>query len=157
MASATRITTVNRSWIAAGTSYGEQLERAVARDPRAAALAEDYREAVAVVQAAPRTVIHGEAFPSNVLVTPQGDPCVVDWETAGYGCGLIDLAALTAGWAPAAAWRIAAAYGGDLAALPAARLVVAVRGLGERTAHEDAGGGQGKHTDWWAEAAGAKR
>jgi aminoglycoside phosphotransferase len=45
---------------------------------------------------APRTLVHGDFHPSNVLVdghriTP------VDWERAGIGPGLLDLASLTAG------------------------------------------------------------
>jgi fructose-specific component phosphotransferase system IIB-like protein len=45
------------------------------------------------------TLVHGESYPSNVLIA--GSDCyLVDWETAGIGCGELDLAALTAGgWA----------------------------------------------------------
>jgi hypothetical protein len=45
------------------------------------------------------TFVHGECYPANVLIA--GSDCyLVDWETAGIGCGELDLAALTAGsWA----------------------------------------------------------
>ena len=46
----------------------------------------------------PRTLVHGELYASNVLLA--GDRvCVVDWELAGVGPGVLDLAALTAGLA----------------------------------------------------------
>ncbi len=50
--------------------------------------------------ALPSTLIHGECYASNVLVNHPNDPtrvCAVDWERAGYGPGLIDIATLTAG------------------------------------------------------------
>lgn len=139
---------------AAGTSYADQFERAITREPRTAKLAREYAAAVRLVESAPSTVIHGEAFASNILLTDGGEPCLIDWETAGLGCGLTDLAALTAGWSPAARRQIAASYGGDLTTLPAARLLVAVRWLGEPAALADAAGGRAQHTDWWAEAQG---
>ncbi|MDQ4068866.1 MAG: aminoglycoside phosphotransferase family protein [Actinomycetota bacterium] len=49
----------------------------------------------------PPTLVHGELYPSNVLVH-EGDDRVdvwpVDWELAGTGPALLDLAALTSGW-----------------------------------------------------------
>jgi hypothetical protein len=136
---------------------GAQLARAVARDPRAAGLRRAHQRAVAALRRAPRTVVHGELFPSNVLLTERGGPCVVDWETAGEGAGLLDLAALTLGWPPAPAHEIARSYGGDLSLLPAARLVVSVRWLGEPAPAAQAGGGRAARTDWWAHAEAAAR
>jgi aminoglycoside phosphotransferase (APT) family kinase protein len=47
------------------------------------------------------TLVHGESYPANVLIAGR-DCYLVDWETAGIGCGELDLAALTAGgWASA--------------------------------------------------------
>lgn len=131
--------------------HDPDLARAVGRCPPVAALADAHARAVHVLSTAPPTVVHGELFPSNVLVH-DGVPCVVDWETAGSGAGLLDLAALCAGWGPVEASRLAQAYGGDLALLPAARLVVAVRWLGEPRAEPDAAGGYAAGTDWEAEA-----
>lgn len=128
-----------------------QLERAAVRDPRVRLLAGVHAEARAALAAAAPTVVHGELFPSNVLLAAEG-PRVVDWETAGCGAGLLDLAALCAGWDEDDAAAIAAAYGGDLGLLPAARLVVAVRWLGEPPAPPGAGGGHAGRTDWWSEA-----
>ena len=143
-----------------GSRYEEQLERAVERDARAADLRDACVTAAAALRGAARTVVHGEAFPSNVLVAPSGAVCLVDWETAGQGPGQLDLAALCAGWPAEGAARIAAAYAdgsapGSLSLLPAARLAVAVRWLGEARPRPDAGGGHARHTDWWAEAVAA--
>lgn len=54
-----------------------------------AAVAEEIAEA-------PGTLIHGEFYPSNVLLA-EGRIRPVDWEMAGVGPALLDLAALTAG------------------------------------------------------------
>jgi Ser/Thr protein kinase RdoA (MazF antagonist) len=71
--------------------------------------------------ALPVTFIHGEFYASNVLVQGTGDSarvCPVDWEMAGVGPGLIDLAALTAGaWTEEQKVTLALAYH---AALPSA-------------------------------------
>jgi hypothetical protein len=45
---------------------------------------------------APRTLIHGELYPQNVLINELGS-VVIDWESAGVGPGVIDLAVLTQG------------------------------------------------------------
>lgn len=48
----------------------------------------------------PTTLIHGEYYPSNLLIQTNEARvrvCPVDWETAGIGPGLVDLAALTSG------------------------------------------------------------
>lgn len=88
------------------------------------------------------SLIHGELYPSNVLVqqgpkAPRIRP--VDWETAGVGPPLLDLAALTSGsWRPEQRDRIVAAYREALPAVPdgfdealdAARLFVALQWLG---------------------------
>jgi hypothetical protein len=62
----------------------------------------------------PATFIHGEFYPSNVLVSDARSArpiCAVDWETAGIGAGVLDIAALTAGaWSDADRDRIAQAY-----------------------------------------------
>lgn len=62
----------------------------------------------------PVSLIHGEFYPSNVLVQ-RTESFVrvrpVDWEMAGIGPGLLDLAALTAGgWTEGQRRRLAEAY-----------------------------------------------
>ncbi len=46
----------------------------------------------------PRTIIHGEYYPHNILFQ-RGAVRPVDWETAAIAPGEIDLATLTDGWA----------------------------------------------------------
>lgn len=63
------------------------------------------------------TLIHGEFYGSNILVREasarlrSGSICPIDWEMAGIGPGLIDLAALTAGgWTAIQREAMASAY-----------------------------------------------
>jgi hypothetical protein len=59
-----------------------------------------WAEVVAALTSWPSTLVHGEFYASNVIVDTTLTPlrvCPVDWEMAGIGAGLIDLAALTAG------------------------------------------------------------
>jgi len=89
--------------------YWRWLERArrfAARRPavrrRIDRIARGYAPVVSRLARMPRTLIHGEFYPCNVLIRRTGyrvRVCPVDWEMAGLGPGLIDLACLTAGWA----------------------------------------------------------
>jgi hypothetical protein len=77
---------------------------------RLAAASETVIERLATV---PVTLVHGEFYPSNVLIGDRANGrrvCPVDWEVAGVGPGLLDLAALVAGWAPAQQREIARSY-----------------------------------------------
>lgn len=78
------------------------------------AVAARYDEVIASLTALPTTLIHGDFFAGNVLIqdTPAGQrTCAVDWEMAGLGTGLIDLAALTAGtWTEQQKNALARAY-----------------------------------------------
>jgi Ser/Thr protein kinase RdoA (MazF antagonist) len=99
-------------------SWCERARAALARstDPRASTLQDAlarYGEAIAPLTALPRTFIHGELYPSNVLVVRDDRPprvCPIDWEMAAIGPGLIDLAALVGGWDPPERERLVAAY-----------------------------------------------
>ena len=87
-----------------------------AGDSRAAALrAVVARHSAAVAEwvAVTPVFVHGELYPSNVLV--QGgvtdlDVRPVDWEMAGIGPGALDLAALSGGWDPPERDALIAAY-----------------------------------------------
>jgi aminoglycoside phosphotransferase (APT) family kinase protein len=64
----------------------------------------------------PLTFIHGECFPSNILVVEHPESpriCLIDWEMAGVGSGLLDLAALAAGWPEDHQDALARAYAGE--------------------------------------------
>jgi hypothetical protein len=77
-------------------------------------LAGRYDRLVARLMELPRTVVHGEFYPSNIIVGGTAEArriCPVDWELAASAPGLIDLAALTAGgWSPEARAKMIAAY-----------------------------------------------
>ncbi len=63
-------------------------------------LASRYKRVVQRLLELPQTLIHGEFYPSNVIMqkAQRGRRvCPVDWEVAAIGPGLIDLAALVSG------------------------------------------------------------
>jgi hypothetical protein len=67
---------------------------------RFARLANRYDRVVKILAGLPTTFIHGEFYPSNVIMRHSGrgrEICPVDWELAAIAPGLIDLAALTSG------------------------------------------------------------
>jgi hypothetical protein len=79
-----------------------------------AALVNIYGRAIDRLTRLPSTLIHGEFYASNILVQKEregGRICPVDWEMAGVGPGLIDLAALSSGaWSERERTEMAAAY-----------------------------------------------
>ncbi len=85
------------------------------------ALRARYGEVRDRILALPQTVLHGELYASNVIVSDVGLPvarvCPIDWEMAAAGAGLLDLAALVAGaWSEEDRSAIAGSY---LRAFPA--------------------------------------
>jgi Ser/Thr protein kinase RdoA (MazF antagonist) len=122
-------------------------------------LGERHEAVVEAMAALPRTVIHGEFYASNVLVAtdtpsvPRVAP--VDWELAGFGPGVTDLAALVSGdWSSEDRAAIVSAYGtvGDVVPedLEFARLQLAIQWLGWAPAEWAPPAGQ-RH-DWLGEA-----
>jgi aminoglycoside phosphotransferase (APT) family kinase protein len=100
---------------------------------------ERYDEVVGRLESLPRAFVHGELYPSNVLVVADARPPAVypvDWEMAGIGPALLDLAALSGGYADAERGAIVDAYIGaagladDRAGLAACRLALALQWLG---------------------------
>jgi Ser/Thr protein kinase RdoA (MazF antagonist) len=85
-------------------------------DERAGALRRalgTYDEVIETLTDLPRTFLHGEFYPSNVLVVAESPPVQVypvDWEMAAVGPGIIDLAALVGGWEQDERRRLVAAY-----------------------------------------------
>jgi hypothetical protein len=73
-----------------------------------------YEQVIERLVALPVTLIHGEFYASNVLVQEYAGGlrvCPVDWEMAGVGSGLIDLAALSSGgWTDEQKTALALAY-----------------------------------------------
>ncbi|MGY1688902.1 phosphotransferase family protein [Geodermatophilus sp. SYSU D01105] len=61
----------------------------------------------------PVTFLHGELYASNVLVVEgvaDRRVCAVDWEMAGLGPGLLDVAALCSGWDEGTSRALALSY-----------------------------------------------
>ena len=85
-------------------------------DPRAGELhaaLSGYDAVAERLAAMPRTLVHGEFYPSNILVTHGQKPLgvyPVDWEMAAVGPGVVDLAAIAGGWEPEERGRLARAY-----------------------------------------------
>ena len=81
---------------------------------RFASLLSDYERVLDEIAALPAGFVHGEFFASNVLVeTTPGEVRVrpVDWEVAGVGPMLMDLAALSAGrWTEGERAQLAIGY-----------------------------------------------
>jgi Ser/Thr protein kinase RdoA (MazF antagonist) len=82
-------------------------------------LVKAHERAVARLSACRRQLIHGDFYPSNVLVRPGERDCTaappdvwpVDWELAASGPAVFDLAALTSGeWTTPARDAMAVAY-----------------------------------------------
>jgi aminoglycoside phosphotransferase (APT) family kinase protein len=68
------------------------------------------------------TVVHGDFYPSNVLLRTDsamyGKVCPVDWEVAGLGPGLLDLASFVSGkWSHNAREALAMSYYEELSRL----------------------------------------
>jgi Phosphotransferase enzyme family len=94
---------------------GDWLSRAVDVAPTAGLedLQFRYDRAVAQIASARPAFVHGEFYPSNVLVLGTSDVarvCPVDWELAGLGTGMLDLAALTTGLPETSASLVVDAY-----------------------------------------------
>lgn len=143
-----------RCWIERAAKFA--AERNDGSTATVAWLRERHEQVVEALLTLPRTVLHGEFYASNVLVIPSN--CIkfppqqagnlmqfgegvrvapVDWELAGAGPGLTDLAALVGGWSDADREALVAAYA-DEPGVPTfthrdlgfARLQVAIQWLG---------------------------
>jgi hypothetical protein len=118
-----------------------------------------HQRVVDALSAMDRTLLHGEFYPSNILLAERGGPvrvAPVDWELCGPGPGVLDLAALVCGW-PAAdresmrrAYGAARGHGFDVGSLDLARLQVAIQWLG--WAPPEWKPPEGRRRDWAGDA-----
>jgi hypothetical protein len=114
--------------------------------------------------AMPKTLVHGELYPSNVMVdaghAAEGAADIgvvaIDWETAAIGPPMLDLAALSTGWDAGTRSRLDVAYGAtlDRAALAWCRLHLALRWISLSTGWEPPAP---HRQDWIGEALHAAR
>lgn len=133
------------SWLVYDRAYySSWMDRALRLAPSAEleGLRATYRWAIERLERAPRSFIHGDFYPSNVLACNGSERvCVVDFELAGLGPVAIDLAALLTGLRRSEADALLDAYA-DAAMRPldsrleldelllCARLHLAIRWLG---------------------------
>jgi Ser/Thr protein kinase RdoA (MazF antagonist) len=133
--------------------YEGWVTGALENEPLLNSLRAAAERAIARLLGLPRTLIHGELYPSNVVLAGNRI-AVVDWEQAAAGPGVIDLGALVTGWDDAARRRLLAAYGAvEPADLAAAELVLALRWLGRTI---DRRPPAAHRTDWLAVARAAE-
>jgi aminoglycoside phosphotransferase (APT) family kinase protein len=105
-------------------------DRAQRGHPVLARVVAAYERVVEILSALPTTFVHGEFYASNVLVADERI-AAVDWEMAGVGPGILDLAALVTGWGEEERTAIIAGYGDvPSQALDAAQLHLALQWLG---------------------------
>ena len=110
-----------RQWVRRAQVFLQHGKALQSRDARRGfeRLAARYDQVVERLVALPVTFIHGEFYPSNVLIQETAAElrvCPVDWEMAAVGPGLIDLAALTTGrWTEDKRIALAMAYRAELA------------------------------------------
>src|SRR5262249_25781202 len=101
----------------------ERAEKLVSQQPNArsdslakvfAGLARRYDKVADRLASLPRSFIHGEFYPSNVILRGKGPSrrvCAIDWEVAGIGPGLMDVAALVSGtWTTEERTALVSAY-----------------------------------------------
>ncbi len=113
-----------------------ELADGTARAAKVQQLAARHERLVEQLVALPSTFIHGEFYASNILVD-DSRICPIDWEMAGIGPAMMDMAALTSGaWTEPQRQAMLAAYLGGAAdrqamnALDGCRLHLAIRWLG---------------------------
>lgn len=120
-------------------AWRERAAEAGVPDPVLAA----HEHAAELLASLPPAVLHGDLYPSNLLVSgaPRFEVWPVDWELMGRGPAVLDVAALTSGrWRPERREALVEAYrqasnappfGGEWdAAFDAARLHLCVQWLG---------------------------
>jgi aminoglycoside phosphotransferase (APT) family kinase protein len=79
-----------------------------------------YEELIPVMTSEPRTLVHGNYRPNNVLIDASVEPwrvCPVDWEVAAIGSTLYDLALLADGYAGSRLEKLLDAYDGEARAV----------------------------------------
>ena len=102
--------------------YGRALAAVAARPDavlaaRVEALRSGLADAAALLAAQPPTLVHNDLAPKNVLADRSTTPariCIVDWEVAGVGCGLLDLVHLKYGLDAESDRRMVSAYRAEL-------------------------------------------
>ena len=77
-----------------------------------------YGAAITLLEGQPPTLVHNDLSPKNVVVDRSRSPariCIVDWEMAGVGCGVLDLVHLKYGLDQTSDREMCAVYLAELA------------------------------------------
>lgn len=101
-----------RRWLDRARSFAQQAGR-VEEQRVLEVVGKGLEVALSHLKDLPSCFVHGEFYASNVLVDEKLSGrriCPVDWEMAGVGPGLLDLAALCTGWRDAPRRAIADGY-----------------------------------------------
>ncbi len=88
-------------WLRRTSRYAAQFPRGYSWLPE---LRDRFIEKLDALTRSPLTIVHGEFYPKNILVSGR-DIYPVDWQSAAIGRGEIDLASLTENWKPASLVR----------------------------------------------------
>jgi hypothetical protein len=105
-------------------AWGDRAQVAVAaRSPelgrRIESLLTQYDPACTLLDEQPPTLVHNDLACKNVVADRTATPartCIIDWELAGVGCGLLDIVHLKYGLEPSADTAMVSAYRTQLAA-----------------------------------------
>jgi len=122
-----------REWAYRAVDALRGPEPALAR--RLRARLDDYDDVATLIGRQAPTLVHNDLAPKNVVADTTDVPpriCFIDWETAGVGCGGLDLVHFLHGLAPGPEERLVETYANEPgAALPTgedrARLLTACR------------------------------
>ncbi len=118
-------------WDWARRAAAEATDRGSELGARVAGVLRRYDVVAATLDAAPATLVHNDLSPKNVVADSSEKPpriCLVDWESAGIGSGLLDLTNLSYGLGLEARRRMRDAYrsgleAGGVTASPARELL----------------------------------
>jgi aminoglycoside phosphotransferase (APT) family kinase protein len=92
-----------------GRAAAFHAERPARERAALARLSRSWQPLVERLSSIPKTILHGDFYPSNVLVDGPR-VCPVDWELAAIGPGVVDLAALVSGFEAAERLSLVCAY-----------------------------------------------
>jgi hypothetical protein len=103
-------------WSKAEPAVGEVSQISVSMAARLEKVLDRYSEPVKVMANQPVTFVHGSFTPTQILFDAENvRTCPIDWELAGLGSPLNDLAILSDGFEPPELYQLWDAYSGEAA------------------------------------------
>lgn len=83
------------SWFESALSFTEQFAHV---EPILSQYLDYIDVLVDTLADSPVSLVHGDFYPSNILINLIGDVFPIDWEAASFGAGLLDLCSLVQFW-----------------------------------------------------------